>query len=147
MKKIFQLLLNPLLFFCLALTLQAQAPQIRLKGEKILVNNQLYGYLVKHSSAWANDYSVHSTRDEELVYAKAINKEMANGHDYMYYEITFKGYQQKAEMDLETEFGRKLAFEMAGYNMIKNDLLNPESVEKFLARFPPKISRRLASDL
>lgn len=147
MKKFFQLLVNPLLFLFLALSLQAQAPQISLRGEKILVNNQLYGYLIKHSSVWAKDFSIHSTRDEELIYARAVNKEMVNGHDYVYYEITFSGYKQKAEMDLEADFGRRLAFEIAGYNMIKNDLLNPESVEKFLARFPPTISKRLNNNL
>lgn len=132
-----------LLFFTLILSSKAQAPQITLRGEKILVNNQLYGYLVKNGSVWNKDYSFQSKRNEELAYAKAITKEMPNGHVYDYYEITFTGYKQKAEMDMEEDFGKRLAMEMALYNMIKDDLLNPESVTKFLERFPPNISKRL----
>lgn len=136
-----------LLLFTLILSSKAQAPQITLRGEKILVNNQLYGYLVKNGSVWAKDYSFQSRRNEELAYAKAITKEMPNGHTYDYYEISFAGYQQKAEMDLEIDFGKRLANEMVLYNMLKDDLLDPESVAKFLERFPPNISRRLESNL
>lgn len=136
-----------LLLFTLILSSKAQAPQITLRGEKILVNNQLYGYLVKNGSVWAKDYSFQSRRNEELAYAKAITKEMPNGHTYDYYEISFTGYPQKAEMDLEIDFGKRLANEMVLYNMLKDDLLDPESVAKFLERFPPNISRRLESNL
>src|SRR5437899_6288171 len=108
----------------------ASAQQINYRNEKIYLNNQPYGYLYKRGSVWAKDYSFQTIRDEEVATAKAINKEMANGHDYVYYEITFKGYTQKAEMDNDTDFGRRFAFELAGYNVLKNDVLNPEGVEK-----------------
>ncbi|KAA9331909.1 hypothetical protein [Adhaeribacter soli] len=145
--KINKLLFSLFLVFCLVLSVQAQAPQIRLKGEKILVNNQLYGYLIKSGSAWARDYSFQSTRNEELAFARAVTKEMPNGHVYDYYEITFKGFSQKAEMDMDNDFGRRFAFEMVLDKMVKNNLLDPESVEKFLARYPANISKRLSSNL
>ena len=132
-----------LLLFTLILSSKAQAPQISLRGEKILVNNHLYGYLVKNGSVWAKDFSFQSKRNEELAYAKAITKEMPNGHVYDYYEISFTGFKQKAEMDMEPDFDKRLAMEMVLYDMIKDDLLNPESVTKFLERFPPNISKRL----
>jgi len=132
-----------LLLFGLILSSKAQAPQISLRGEKILVNNQLYGYLVKNGSVWNKDYSFQSKRHEELAYARAVTKQMENGHVYDYYEVTFTGIPQKAEMDTDVDFGKRLANEMALYNLIKNDLLNPESVAKFLERYPPVISKRL----
>ena len=131
------------LFFGLAFSGQAQTPQISIKGEKVMVNNYHYAYLVKNGSVWIKDFSFQSRKNEELVYAKAITREMPNGHVYDYYEITFTGYTQKAEMDMKPDFGKRLAFEMVLYKMVKDDLLNPESVEKFLARYPANISKRL----
>lgn len=145
--KLSKLLPFFLLFFGLSVLALAQTPQIRLKGEKVLVNNQLYGYLIKSGSAWAKDYSFQSTRNEELVHARAITKEMANGHVYDYYEVIFTGFAQKAEMDIDADFARRLAFEMVLYKMVKNNQLDPESVEKFLARYPATISKRLSSNL
>ena len=132
-----------LLLFGLILSSKAQAPNISIRGEKVLVNNQLYGYLVKNGSVWIKDFSFQSKRNEEIAYARAITKQMSNGHVYDYYEITFKGYAQKAEMDMEPDFGKRFAFEMVLYNMIKDDITNPESVAKFLERYPPVISKRL----
>src|SRR5688572_23630778 len=132
-----------LLLFGLILSSKAQAPEIQLKGQKIIVDEQVYGYLVKDGAGWLKNFSFQSRRDEELAYAKVITKVMANGHHYDYYEISFKGYQQKAEMDIEVDFDKRLAFDLVLYNIVKNDLLNRESVEKFLARYPPVISKRL----
>ena len=132
-----------LLLFGLILSSKAQAPKISIRGEKVLVNNQHYGYLVKDGSVWIKDFSFQSKRNEEIAYARAITKQMANGHVYDYYEITFKGYTQKAEMDMEEDFGKRFAFEMVLYDMLKDDVTNPESVAKFLERYPPVISKRL----
>ncbi len=146
-----KLFLTFFLLFGLNFTVLAQTPQITLRGEKIAVENQLYAYLVKEASkeglSWIKDFSFLSRRDEQLAYAKAITKVMPNGHHYDYYEISFKGYTQTAEMDIETDFGKRLAFDMVLYNMIKNDQLNPESVTKFLERYPPTISKRLNGGL
>lgn len=144
--KTTQLITFVALLFGLIFSSKAQAPQITLRGEKILVNNQLYGFMVKNGSVWAKDFSFQSRRNEELAYAKAITKQMPNGHVYDYYEISFTGYQQRAEMDMEEDFGKRFAMEMVLYNMLKDDLLNPESVAKYLERFPPTISKRLESN-
>ena len=135
-----------LLLFGLILSSKAQAPTISIRGEKVLVNNQLYGYLVKDGSVWIKDFSFQSKRNEEIAYARAVTKQMENGHVYDYYEITFKGYAQKAEMDMEPDFGKRFAFEIVLYNMLKDDITNPESVAKFLERYPPVISKRLANN-
>jgi hypothetical protein len=139
------LLICILLFFGFILSSEAQVPKISIRGEKVLVNNQLYGYLVKDGSVWIKDFSFQSKRNEEIAYARAVTKEMANGHVYDYYEITFKGYSQKAEMDMDPDFGKRFAFEMVLYNIVKDDLANPEKVAEFLERYPPVISKRLSN--
>jgi hypothetical protein len=144
--KTFKLLLSILIFFGLVVSLQAEAPpQISIRGEKILVNNQLYGYIIKNGSVWAKDYSFRSKDNVELAYVKAVTRELADGDDYDYYEITFKDFAQKAEMEMETDLGRRLAFEMTLCKIIKDGDLDPLAVEKFLARYPPRISQRLAN--
>lgn len=140
--------MKPLRFFSflilfIGLTGSLKAQQISYRNEKVFLNNQHYGYLVKKGSVWAKDYSFQTIRNEEVASIKAINKEMANGHDYVYYEVSFKGYTQKGEMDENPDFARQLAIEMAVYNILKNDVLNPEGVDKFLARYPATISKRL----
>jgi hypothetical protein len=137
----------PVLFLFFGLTASLKAQQVNYRNEKVFLNNQLYGYLIKKGSVWAKDYSFQSTKNEEIATIKAVNKEMLNGHDYVFYEVSFKGYTQKAEMDENPSFDRQLAIEMAVYNILKNDVLNPEGVDKFLARYPAVISKRLDGKL
>jgi hypothetical protein len=137
----------PILILFFGFTASLKAQQVNYRNEKVFLNNQLYGYLIKKGSVWAKDYSFQTTKNEEIATIKAINREMTNGHDYVYYEVAFKGYAQKGEMDLNPSFDRQLAIEMAVYSILKNDVLNPEGVEKFLVRYPAIISKRLDGKL
>ena len=88
---------------------------------------------------------IQNTKNEDILTAKAVHIIMPNGFDYTYYEVIFKATGQKAEMDNDPEFARKLAFDLVGYKVLKNDLLNPEGVQKFMERYPANISKRLIS--
>ena len=131
-------------FLVLGLT-SAFAQQVQLKGKRVYLNDQPYGFLNKSGSAWGKDYLFQNTKYEDIATAKAMHIVMPNGYDYTYYEITFKATGQKAEMDSEADFERRLAFELAGYKVLKNDLINPEGLQKFLERYPTTISKRLIS--
>ena len=124
----------------------AQQVQVHLKNKKVYVNNQPYGYLHKSGSVWAKDFVFQNTKNEDVATITAVNRELANGYDYTYYHITFKATGQVAEMDLTDDFERRLANELAGYKVLKNDLPNPEGIAKFLERYPTTISKRLAAN-
>jgi hypothetical protein len=123
----------------------AYAQQVHMKNKKVYLNNLPYGYLHKSGSVWGKDYLFQNTKNEDIATIKAMHVEMANGYDYTYYEVTFLATGQKAEMDNEAEFERKLSFDLAGYKVLKNDMLNPEGVQKFMERYPTTISKRLIS--
>lgn len=131
-------------FLLLGIT-SAFAQQVHLKGKRVYLNDQPYGFLHKSGSSWGKDYLFQNTKNEDIATAKAMHVVMPNGYDYTYYEVTFKATGQKAEMDNDPEFERKLAFDLAGYKVLKNDLLNPEGIQKFMERYPTTISKRLIS--
>jgi hypothetical protein len=117
--------------------------QISYRKEKITVNGKLYAYLDKTGSVWARTYSLKNLQNQELAAAKATAKILPDGLEYVYYEVSFKGYPQKAEMEDSNDFGRRLALELAAIQILQNDTLNPQAIHTFLAKYPPNISRRL----
>ncbi|KAA9346116.1 hypothetical protein [Adhaeribacter soli] len=138
MKKVKFLICTCILFW----SLSALAQQVTYRKETIYLDGKPYAYLFKEGSSWAKNFSLQNLKNEELMKAKAIVKEIGDGYDYVYYELSFKGVKAKAEMEDEKDLPRRLAYEIGNMNVVKGDELDPEGVQKFLEKYPPRISQR-----
>ena len=125
-------------------SLQAEAQQVTYRKETIYLDGQPYAFLLKKGSSWAKDFSFQTLNNQELMTAKAVSKELGDGYDYVYYEIRFKGFSQKAEMEDENDVARRLAYDLGNFKVLANGELNLEGVEQFLAKYPDRISKKLA---
>lgn len=134
-----------LLFLSIFFLLQgfaAEAQQITYRKETIYLDGKPFAYLLKEGSSWAKNYTLQNLKNEELMVAKAVSKEIGDSYDYVYYQLNFKGFTQKAEMEDEKDLARRMAYEIGNLGVISGDELNPEGVQKFLDKYPPRISQR-----
>jgi hypothetical protein len=138
MKKVRFLICTCLLLW----SFSALAQQVTYRKETIFLDGKPYAYLLKDGSSWAKNFSLQNLKNEELMKAKALVKEFGDGYDYVYYEISFKGTKGKAEMEDEKNLARRLAYEIGNMRVVKGDELDPEGVQKFLDKYPPRISQR-----
>ncbi len=111
---------------------------ISYRKKTIYVDGKPYGYLEKSGTVWARHYSFRNLNKKELITIKPISKKLGKDYDFIYYEVTFIGLNRKTEMQDDNDMARRLAYEFAGFNILKNNKLDPEAVELFLQKYPAK---------
>lgn len=116
----------------------AQAQEVSYRKSTIFVGGEPYAYLLKHGSAWAREYSFQNLKKKELIAVKPITKKLADGYDYIYYEVIFKGLNVKTEMQDDDNLARHLAYDLASFRVLQNDSLNREAVQRFLEKYPAR---------
>ena len=116
----------------------AQAQDVSYRKSTIFVDGQPYAYLYKHGSAWAREYSFQNLQKKELIAIKPRTKKLADGYDYIYYEVIFKGLNLKTELQDDDNLARHLAYDFGNFRILENDTLNPEAVQRFLEKYPAR---------
>jgi hypothetical protein len=132
-----------ILFFILCYNTNTMAQLISYRKQMVFIDEKPYAYLFKKGSIWAKDFSFQSLKNEAVMEAKAIQKEMDGGYDFVYYEISFKGTDKKAEIEDSKHFDLRLAHELGIFDILVNDEINPAGIEKFIAKYPNTISKKL----
>jgi hypothetical protein len=119
------------------------AQLITYKKQMIYIDEKPYAYLFKKGSIWAKDFSFQSLKNEAVMEAKPILKEMDGGYEFVYYEISFKGTDKKAEIEDSKNFDLRLAHELGIFEVLVNDEINPAGILKFIAKYPNTISKKI----
>lgn len=121
----------------------AMAQLVNYRKEMVYIDDKPYAYLFKSGSIWAKDFNLQSLKNEDIMHAKPIMKEMDSGYDFVYYEISFKGTDKKAEIEDSKDFGERLAHELGIFEVLVNDEINLPGIQKFIAKYPNIISKKL----
>ncbi len=120
----------------------ALAQEVQVKNETILVAGKPYALLKPASKGLIKDLSLRTLQDKEVALAKAHIIELPNSENYVYYVVTFFPSGRQAELEYKLGFAKKLAEQVVQSNLIKENSLNPEGVQRFLQIHNTKPSER-----
>ncbi|WP_162910679.1 hypothetical protein [Hymenobacter oligotrophus] len=136
------------LFILLALgTLAAQAQQVALKGDMIVVDKKPFGKLVKGGSMLMRDYTLQSVDGKDVMKTKGNIVALPSNETFVFYVLTFQPGGETAEMSKTgLNFQQQLAEALVQNEVMRDGQPNPEGIQRFVAAYSEKLSAKYAAE-
>jgi len=116
----------------LFLSTLAFGQSVKIKGEKVLVDKQLYCYLEKGGNAmsvWT--YTIKNLQEKELMFLKSTTVEISEGNLKAYYTVTITDTEETFEIEHFMGFKKDFIRKLYKFEVIQNNKINEAGLKKY----------------